>query len=134
MSKLTHALIAGVLGLGLAGAAFADDMTKADKKAADAGFDATVEKAKADYKVAKKRCDALAGNDKDVCMQEAKAQEQKTRADAKARKESSQAGAEAREDKREADYKVAKEKCDALSDAAKDRCLDDAKARFKGKS
>ena len=134
MSKLTHALIAIILGLGLSGAAFADDMSKAQKKAADASYDATVDKAKADYKVAKKQCDALSGNDKDVCLKEAKAAEEKTKADAKARKESTESGAKAGEDKREADYKVAKEKCDALSGDAKDRCMTDAKARYKGKS
>ena len=133
MSKLTHALIAGLLGLGLAGGVYADDTSRAEKKAADARYDATVEKAKSDYKAARQRCSTLAGNDKDVCMKEAKAADERARADAKARKESGEAGAEAREEKREADYKVEKEKCDAMSGAAKDRCLDAAKARLKGK-
>ena len=134
MTKLTHALIAGVFGLGLAAGACADDMTKAEKKGAEARYDAAVEKAKADYKVARQRCDSLGGNDKDVCMKEAKAAEQRARADAKAAKESGKAGAEAREDKREAEYEVAKEKCDALSGAAKDACLAEAKARSKGRT
>ena len=134
MSKLTHALAIGLFGVALTGTAYADDASKAEKKGADARYETTVEKAKADYKVAKERCDALSGNQNNVCMKEAKAEAQKSQADAKAQKESTQAGAEAREDNREADYTVAKEKCDALSGAMKDQCLVDAKARFGGKS
>ena len=65
-------------------------------------------KAKADYEVAKERCDDLAGNQKDVCKKEAKAAE----------------------DKRDASYEAAKERCETLSGNAKDNCESAAKARF----
>ena len=111
--------------------------TKADVQAEAAYKDtpkarenAIHESAEADYKVAKERCDDKGGNEKDVCMKEAKAAETRAKADAKATKKSSEARADASKDKREADYKVAAEKCDALSGDAKDGCVKQAKARF----
>lgn len=78
----------------------------------------------------KSKCGALAGNDKDVCLSQAKATRVATRADASADKKAIEARNEAREDKREADYKVAMEKCDAFGGAAKDNCVAAAKAQF----
>jgi len=93
--------------------------------------DARIDAAEADYKVAKAKCGAMKGNDKDVCIKEAKATETKAKADAKASQKVATARQDATEDKMEADYKVAKEKCDALSGAAKDQCINNAKARYK---
>jgi len=93
--------------------------------------DARIEAAEADYKVAKAKCGAMKGNEKDVCIKEAKATETKAKADAKASQKVATARQDATEDKLEADYKVAKEKCDALSGAAKDQCINNAKARYK---
>jgi len=45
---------------------------EANSKTADAIKDATATKLAADYKVAKEKCDDLAGNAKDVCVKEAK--------------------------------------------------------------
>lgn len=87
-------------------------------------------RAKATYETAKQKCDALKGNDKDVCVQEAKAAETRALTDAKAGKEMREVRKDANEDVNEAQYKVAKEKCDALSGDAKDRCQADAKARY----
>lgn len=87
-----------------------------------------VEMAKADaaYEVAKERCDDKSGNDKDVCVKEAKA--------AKAKAEASIKGSQsAMNDKTDAEYKLAAEKCDAMSGDAKSSCVSAAKARF-GKS
>jgi hypothetical protein len=86
----------------------------------------------------------MKGNDKDVCVKEAKAQYTKAKADAKvdrvasdtsqnAMKKTADARKDAAEDKRDAEYKVAVEKCDSLAGAAKDTCVRDAKARY-GKS
>lgn len=75
---------------------------------------------KAQYDAAKERCDALSGNEKDVCEEKAKADRDKSEADLDAAKE-----------KAKADYKVAKEKCDAMSGDAKDACMDAAKAQHK---
>lgn len=86
--------------------------------------------AESDYAVAKEKCDDLKGNDKDVCVKEAKAAKTKALADLKADQKSAKAHNAAAADKADADYAVAKEKCDALSGPQKDQCLADAKARF----
>jgi len=118
-------------------------------------YQARVAQADADYSVAKERCDDKAGNEKDVCVKEAKAAQTSAKANAKANMKVSEAnqaaketsseartkaneeGADARSaaaaQKRDADYAVAKEKCDTYAGGAKDYCLDQAKARF-GKS
>jgi len=87
-------------------------------------------KAETTYAVAKEKCDDKAGNDKDVCVKEAKAAETHALADAKMGKEIGAAKVEASEDKRDADYKVAAEKCDALAGDAKASCVSSAKAQF----
>jgi len=126
-----------------------EKMAKADADAAYKGTPkarehARVVHADAAYNVAKEKCDDLSGNQKDVCVKEAKAAHVKAKADAKvdrvaadtrntAAEKTASARRDATEDKRDADYKVAIEKCDSLSGAAKDTCVRDAKARF-GKS
>lgn len=87
--------------------------------------------AEADYNVAKQKCQDKAGNDKDVCMKEAKAAETRAKADAKATRVATGAKMEAKEDKMDADYKVAAEKCDALAGDAKNSCMAQAKTRYK---
>ena len=69
-------------------------------------------KAEGAYAVAKEKCDDKAGNDKDVCVKEAKAAETQALADAKMNKEVHAAKTEAADDKRDAEYKVAAEKCE----------------------
>ena len=93
--------------------------------------DAKIAAAEADYDVAKAKCGAKTGNDKDVCIKEAKAAETKTIADAKATQKVAAVRQDARQDKIEADYKVAMEKCDALAGAQKDACQSAAKARYR---
>ena len=87
-------------------------------------------KAKSAYAVAKEKCDDKAGNDKKVCVQEAKAVETKALADAKMSKQIGEAKKDASEEKRDADYKVAVEKCDALAGDAKAACVAAAKTKF----
>ena len=105
---------------------------------------ARVARADAMYAVAKEKCDDMTGNNKDVCVKEAKAVHVKGKADAKvdrvasdssmkAAEKTSEARREATDDKRDAEYKVAIEKCDALAGATKDTCVRDAKVRY-GKS
>jgi hypothetical protein len=109
-----------------------------------ARYDARVAQADANYDVAKEKCDDMSGNQKDVCVKEAKAAHTKAKADAKvaradtkasknAQEKRADARQDAREDTRDAQYKVAVEKCDSMSGAAKDRCVKDAKAHY-GKS
>ena len=90
-------------------------------------------KADANYAVAKEECDDRKGNDKDVCVKEAKATHEKALADAKLNKKVSSAQKDAAQDKRDADYKVAIEKCDAMSGDAKSACVKNVKDRY-GKS
>ena len=86
--------------------------------------------AEANYKVAKERCDDKSGNDKDVCVKEAKAAMTRAQADAKAAQKGTQAKMDASKDKRDAEYNVAAEKCDAMSGDAKDSCVKSAKAKY----
>src|SRR5437660_4808570 len=122
-----------------------EKVAKADNEAAykdteKTRYDAKVARAEADYAVAKEKCDDLSGNQKDVCVKEAKAAETKAKADAKVAHASNDATRtaavkqqdarrDAAEDKRDADYKVAVERCDSMSGAAKDQCVKNAKAR-----
>ena len=90
-------------------------------------------KADAVYEVAKERCDDRSGNDKDICVKEAKANHTKATTDAKANKKVAEVRKDAADDKRDASYDLAKQKCDALSGDSKAQCLSTAKARY-GKS
>ena len=96
-------------------------------KAAD-GNRLRVVTAEAAYAVAKEKCDDLAGNDKDVCVKKAKADEVTALAAAKLGKEVAAARTDAADDVRDANYKLAVEKCDAQSGDAKSRCVAAAKA------
>ena len=87
------------------------------------------QKAASEYKSATAKCDAKSGNDKDVCMAEAKAARARTESEAIAKYNNSEKGrASARNKVAEADYEVAKAKCDAKSGAEKDSCMDNAKS------
>ena len=120
------------------------DAEAAYKNTAKARENARVVHAQAIYNVAVEKCDDLAGNPKDVCVKEAKAELVKGKSNAKVDRVASdtnrdaattQADArkDANADKREAEYKVAIEKCDALAGAAKDACVSKAKVQY-GKS
>jgi hypothetical protein len=83
----------------------------------------------ADYKADKAACAALAGNAKDICVQEAKAKEKVARAELKY----SYSGKAADQTKvlivqAKSAYAVAKEKCDDQAGNAKDVCVKEAKA------
>jgi hypothetical protein len=82
------------------------------------------------YEVAKEVCDSKSGNDKDVCIAEAKAARDKAKADLKANKKIAEAQNDQMEAKLKADYKAASERCDTLSGNAKDSCQASAKARY----
>lgn len=86
--------------------------------------------AEATYAVAKEKCDDKAGNDKDVCVKEAKAVETSALANAKLGKKIDSALSTASDDKRTAEYKVAAEKCDALAGDAKSSCIATAKQQY----
>jgi hypothetical protein len=137
---------------------------KGKEKVATAGLDDSYEltreslyqvriaEARADYAVANEKCDALAGNTKDVCVMQAKAVQAGAEADAKVQLKSSAARARANEKsvearleanhkianaikdgiatQRAADLKLANAKCEGLSGSAKEVCAKDAEVRF----
>ncbi|QOY95992.1 hypothetical protein IM543_09240 [Massilia sp. UMI-21] len=86
--------------------------------------------ASANYDRDKVRCAAVTGNERDVCMEQAKATLVAVQADAKADRKSIEARQDAREDKLAAEYRVAMEKCDAYAGAVKDQCVNAAKTAF----
>lgn len=126
--NLKSALMGALLALTLSAPAMADDMSKDTKRAAETKKEHTIDQAEADYKAAKAACKQKSGNERDVCMKEAKGAYKATKAEAKAEKKSTAAKAEAGEERRDAARATAKEKCDALAGDAKDACLRDAKA------
>ena len=112
-------IVATMLVLPMAHAA---TMTKAD-------YTATKTRIGEDYKSDKAACASLAGNAKDICVEEAKAKEKVARAEleygytGKAGDRNKVAVAKA-----ESAYAVAKEKCDDKAGNAKDVCVKEAKA------
>ena len=122
ISKLTVALFAAA-GLCIGGVS-AQTMSKDAR-------DQAIKNAEAQYKTDKAACDALKGNAKDICMEEAKGKEKVAKADAAAAYENTP---KARENLRlaraDATYEVAKEKCDDLAGNAKDVCVKEAKATY----
>ena len=82
------------------------------------------------YAVAKEMCDAKTGNDKDVCVKEAKATHIKAIADAKMTKTISDANKTATDDKQNAEYNVATQKCESLTGDTKAACVTQAKVKF----
>lgn len=87
-----------------------------------------IAKAESNYAIAKEKCDDRSGNDKDVCVKEAKAVEAKILADVKLSKKIDSAVKDDVQTKRDADYKVRVEKCDSQSGDAKASCVANAKA------
>ncbi len=106
------------------------DLEARSKNTVKARQDAILVRANVQYEIAKEKCDDLAGNKKDVCVQEAKAVQTKARAEAKADRQTSEARSDAAETKRGADYKVAMERGDSLSGDAKDACEKAAKTKY----
>jgi hypothetical protein len=115
---------------------------KADYKPShESRYDARIAKADADYSVSMQMCDDRTGNDKDVCVKEAKAARVSGKANAKVQLKTADARThaargitavrqDAAQDKRDAGYAVAREKCDALSGDAKAACATDAKSQY----
>jgi len=85
--------------------------------------------AKSTYKSERAKCDALAGNAKDICVAEADATMIRAEASAKAAYKGTR---KARYDQQvknaEADYLVAREKCDEMGGNTKDVCVKEGKA------
>jgi len=109
-----------------AGASFAAAPATAGQ---DMAYRDAAQKVAADYKAASAACDAKRGNDKDICMAEAKAARARGESQAIAKYEHGEpARAHAREKLADAEYDLAKEQCDAKNGADKDGCMNNAKS------
>ncbi|MEO7464886.1 MAG: hypothetical protein ABIV42_05390 [Nitrosospira sp.] len=87
------------------------------------------ERIKTEFKAQKERCDSFSGNAKDICLAEAKGNQDVAEAELAARhKPSKDSRYQANAAKINAEYEVAKEKCDDRAGNTKDICLKDAKA------
>jgi len=86
--------------------------------------------ASAYYDRDKARCGALTGNDREVCLQQAKAYLVAARADARADRKTVEARLDARDEKIDAEYRVALQRCDAFAGAVKDQCVGTARTSY----
>jgi hyperosmotically inducible periplasmic protein len=87
------------------------------------------QKAESEYRAATAKCDAQSGNDKDICMAEARLARTRTEADVLSKYNNTAAGrARTRTNVADAEYALAKARCDAKSGADKDNCMDNAKS------
>ena len=122
------------------------------KPSKKATYNVSIAKAESEYSVAKEKCDDKVGNDKDVCVKEAKAVYVSAKADAKVQMKTSEANATAKkettdartkaevkdnavkqdaaEEKNDAFYKVAIQKCDEFAGDVKDTCISSAKVKY----
>lgn len=123
MPTLHRNAVALALGLAFSLGALAQGMSRDEYKA-------DKEKIEATYKSAKAACDSMSGNQKDICVAQAKGEEKVGKAELEARYKPSEKNTyDARVARAEADYEVAKEKCDDQSGNAKDACQKEAKAK-----
>lgn len=97
-------------------------------------YNVSIARAEAAHEVAKEKCDDFSGNNRDICVLEAKGSYISASENARVQLESAAAKAVASErmsdvrrdaasEKGDADYAIAKEKCDALAGDAKADCL-----------
>ena len=95
---------------------------------ASSTYDAAKTDIKNTYRAERDKCAALTGNTKDICIEQAKANEKVALAQLQANYSGSTKDEEKLvEAKYKARYDVAKERCDDLSGDAKDLCLQTAK-------
>ena len=88
-----------------------------------------MDKAKADYKVAKDKCDTLSGSAEDMCEDQAKLTRAKDEHDATVKFDNTGNNVQKARDKViDAEYELADEKCDELKGDAEDRCEMQAKS------
>ena len=89
------------------------------------------ERIEAAYKADKAKCDAMKGNQKDVCMKEAKGKEKVAKAELDQKnKPSVRNERKVEEAKAEHTYKVAKEKCDLQKGKEEKSCEKQVKADY----
>lgn len=122
MKTLHLQLLAIAISAPITTCAVAQDLSKAQYKSNKENISVV-------YKSEKSACGSLAGNTKDICVEEAKAKEKIAKADLEAQYEPGvKTTYKARVAKAEAEYSVAKERCDDQAGNAKDVCVKEAKA------
>ena len=111
-----------IAALCAASGTFAATMSKSDYAAAK-------DRVSADYKADKAACASLAGNQKDICTEQAKGKESVARADLEYSYSGKASDAtKVSVAKADASYAVAKEMCDDKAGNVKDVCVSEAKA------
>ncbi|MDO9437266.1 hypothetical protein [Hydrogenophaga sp.] len=94
-----------------------------------AEYDAAKDRIEMNYKTAKKSCDAMKDNAKDVCQVEAKGTEKVEKAELERKYKTTAANARKFEEaKADSTYDIAKEKCEDQAGDAQKVCKADAKA------
>lgn len=117
--KLT--VVAAALGLAYAGPLLAADAAKDEMKAER-------QRIETEAKSAREKCKDMKGNEKDLCMAEAKGQEKVAKAElALKQKDTPKNRYEVAAAKADMEYHVAKEKCDDMKGKEKDACQKEAK-------
>jgi len=124
MKKVLANVFLGVVTLGFAAAS---SVAIADE--GKAAYQAAKSSATETYKIERAKCDALSGNQKDVCIKEAKAAEKRSKAEAEvqytaiASEKINEIKSEEVQRKRNTDYKNAIEKCESLTGSVDDACV-----------
>jgi hypothetical protein len=122
MKNIRINALALVIGFTLSSGVIADNMTLDQYKSLET-------KIEYDYKVAKDKCDSLAGNDEDICEAEVKGKMDIDQAELKhSNKPTPKTLYKARVAKADADYSLAIQKCDEKVGNAEDVCVKEAKA------
>ena len=122
MNKLNLTAVAAAIAMAISAGAMSAVVTKSEYTASKTDIAAT-------YTSDTAACNAMKGNAKDICIEEAKGREKVAKAELESNyKPSDKSRNAVRIAKAEAAYAVAKEKCDDLAGNAKDVCVKEAKA------
>ena len=124
MAKFNLTVLSAALCLAMSTGAIAATKTKAEYE----GVKAEIANK---YKADKAACDAMSGNAKDICKEEAKGHQKVSKAELEASHSPSEKHRfDVRMAKADAAYAVAKEKCDDSAGNAKDVCRKEAKSAY----
>ena len=126
----TIALVTCMFLAGTSAHAQRDAQTNAQSDATRAGVIMTEDQIETRYDAAMERCNAMTGEQEDLCEKEAEVARDKAQADAEMHERASEAQKEAAETKTEADYDLGKARCEAMSGNEAKTCRADLDARF----
>ncbi len=122
MNKFNLTVLSAAFCLAMSSSAIGATLSKTEYKAAKTDISAK-------YKTEKAACKSLAGNAKDICVEQAKGNEKVAKAELEEKYSPSEKNSyNVRIAKADSAYWVAKEKCDDAAGNAKDVCVKEAKA------